>query len=122
VSVRTKIRLPWPSSKLNGHAKGHWRAKALATKRYREACAWLAKEAAVPCDPQAILTFTYYPPNYRRRDAQNMPGMLKAAVDGIADAMGCDDREFRCRFPDGFEGPVPSGLVVVEIETGAADV
>lgn len=111
----TTITLPWPPAGLQPHAKGHWRPKAKATKAYRATTFWLAKEALVTANPQAILTFTYCPPDRRRRDAQNLPGMLKAAVDGIADAMGCDDHQFRCRFPEAFGDPVKGGSVIVEI-------
>jgi crossover junction endodeoxyribonuclease RusA len=111
----TTIRLPWPPGGLQPHAKGSWRPKAKATKAYREAAFWLAKEARVERDPNAVLTFTYLPPDRRRRDAQNLPGMLKPAVDGIAQAMGCDDNGFRCRFPDRFDEPTKGGAVVVQI-------
>lgn len=114
-NVSITIRLPWPPGGLHPHAKGHWHRKAGATKRYRADAHWLARAAGVSRDPEAVLTFTYQPPDHRRRDAQNMPGMLKAAVDGIADAMGCDDNRFRCRFPDRFDDPVPGGAILVQI-------
>lgn len=112
----TTILLPWPSSRLNQHAKGHWRAKAAATKAYRRDAFCLAKEAKVALAPEASLTFTYHPPDRRRRDVHNMPGMLKAAIDGIADAMGCDDNRFLCFFPPAFSHPVPHGSIFVRID------
>jgi crossover junction endodeoxyribonuclease RusA len=66
--------------------------------------------------PGAVLEFTYSPPDRRKRDVQNLPHMLKAAIDGIADAMGCDDHGFRCVFPSQFSEPVPSGAVLVHIK------
>ena len=65
------------------------------------------------------LTFSYYPPDRRKRDAQNMPHMLKSAIDGIADAMGVDDSGFRCVFPSAFEEPSKFGSVLVEITAQA---
>ena len=109
------IRIPWPPGILNGHAKGHWRKRAKATKDQRTAAFWAAKAAGVTTDPNAVLRFTYHPPDRRRRDVQNMPGALKAAVDGIADAMGVDDNGFRPQFPDRFGEPVPDGVVIVEV-------
>jgi crossover junction endodeoxyribonuclease RusA len=114
--ARTVITLPWPPKGLQPHAKGHWWAKARATKAYREQAFWLAKAAGVTADPNARLVFAYHPPNRARRDCQNMPGMLKAAVDGIAQAMGCDDHGFRCAFPEVFADPVKGGAVVVEVQ------
>lgn len=110
------LTLPWPHKDLTPHAKGNWRPKAKATKAYRELAFWLSKEAGVKADLQAILTFTYHPPNLARRDVQNMHGRLKAAIDGIADAMGCDDNRFRPRFPDHFAAPVKGGAIIVQIE------
>lgn len=115
VPVLVSMQLPWPPAALQPHAKGHWHAKARATKAYRRSVAWLAKAANVPRDPAAIVSFAYCPPDLRRRDAQNMPSMLKAAVDGIADAMGCDDNKFRVRFPEAFAEPVKGGAVLVTI-------
>lgn len=109
------ITLPWPPADLTPHAKGGWRPKAKATKSYREQAFWLSKAAKVPCNPNAVLTFTYHPPNRARRDVQNMPGRLKAAIDGIADAMRCDDHGFRPRFPDHFGEVRPGGAIVVEV-------
>lgn len=110
------ITLPWPSSKLNGHAKGYWRPKAESTKLYRRDVWALALEAKVKRCPTARLVFTYHPPNLAKRDCQNMPGMLKAAVDGIADAMGCDDHLFRCAWPETFAAPVKGGAVLVDVQ------
>ena len=109
------IYLPWPDSALHAHAKGHWRPKAAATKAYR-CMAWhLAQQAGVKRNPAARLAFTFHPPDKRRRDCQNMPAMMKGAVDGIADAMGCDDHLFRCAWPEAFAEPALGGVVIVNI-------
>lgn len=110
------LTLPWPTVALSGHAKGNWRTKAKATKQARTAAHWLAKEARVPCLPTARLAFTYHPPAQGGLpDVQNMPGRCKAFIDGIAAAMGCDDRKFRPQFPDHLGTRSGAGSVVVEI-------
>lgn len=114
----TTVVLPWPPVDLTPHAKGGWRKKAKATKQYRADAHWLAKAAKVRPDPRAILVFAYHPPDRARRDVQNMPGRLKAAIDGIADAMQCDDHGFRPRFPDHFADPVKGGAIIVTILEG----
>ena len=116
------IRLPWPPSALNTHAKGHWRPKAKATKKYRHDAWALAQEASVKAIPGAILEFTFCPPDKRRRDIQNMPGMMKAGIDGIADAMGCDDSKFRPHFPDHFAEPTKGGCVLVHIKPSVTNI
>ncbi|NQY62090.1 hypothetical protein [Cognatishimia sp.] len=110
-----ELTLPWPPRALNGHAKGHWRPKATATAKYRAVAHQWANVKRVPKIPDAVLEFKFYPPDRRHRDIQNMPGMMKAGIDGIADAMGCDDNGFRPRFPDHFEEPVKGGKVVIVI-------
>lgn len=109
------IILPWPPAALQPHAKGSKWPKIKATKAYRVAAYWLAREAQVRRDPFAILTVTYRPPDLRRRDVQNQHGRIKAAIDGIADAMGCDDNGFRVRFPDSFGDPIKGGAIIVDV-------
>lgn len=113
----TRIVLPWPPAALQPHAKGSRWPKIRATKTYRQQAFWLAKEAGVAADPTAILTVIYHPPDRARRDCQNMHGRIKAAIDGIADAMGCDDHGFRVRFPEAFAAVVKRGAVIVEVTT-----
>lgn len=81
-------------------------------KSYRQEAWALAKQSGANGDQ---IEFTYYPPDNRRRDAQNMPHMLKAAIDGMADAMGRDDSNFRCIFPSKFSEVVPGGRIVVTV-------
>lgn len=110
------ITLPWPSVALSGHANGNWRKKAAATKKARTAAHWIASGAKVPCLPNAVLAFTYHPPaRGGLPDVQNMPGRCKAFIDGIAAAMGCDDRKFRPQFPDHLGARAGAGSIVVEI-------
>lgn len=109
-----RLVLPWPDKSLNQNARDRW--ASIKAKRAARKEAWaLALQARVPTDPQAVLRFSYCPPDRRARDVQNMPAMLKAAIDGIADAMGCDDRNFRPQFPDRFGEPCKGGAVIVEI-------
>jgi len=110
------LTLPWPPKPIHSNWSAHWRAKYRATKSYR-GDAWAeAKIANIPRWPNAILTFTYHPPDKRRRDCQNIPHALKAAIDGISDAMGCDDIGFRVRYPEAFGDVVKGGAIVVVIK------
>lgn len=111
----TTITLPWPPAGLQPHAKGHWRPKATATRIYKDTAFWLAKEARVERDPRAVLRVEYRPPDRARRDCQNVHGQIKPAIDGIAQAMGCDDNGFRVHFPAEFGPVVKNGAVIITI-------
>ncbi|HEV8034519.1 hypothetical protein [Yoonia sp.] len=110
----TTLTLSWPSRDLSQNSRVHWAAKARATASHKTEAWTLAKAAKVATDPHAVLTFTFHPPN-NRHDVQNLPGMCKAAIDGIAQAMGCDDKLFRCRFPDRFAEVRKLGQIIIEI-------
>lgn len=111
----TRITLPWPSTDLTPHAKGGWRKKAKATKAARAMAHWLAKEAGVQPNPNAVLRVTYHPPR-RGADVQNQHGRCKAYIDGIADAMGVDDLGFKVHFPAEFGEVKKGGEVVIDVD------
>lgn len=112
----TTIRLPWPPRDLTAHANGMWWHKSKPTAKYRQWAYLAALEAKVTRNPNAVLRFTYNPPDRRRRDLHNLHGApAKAAIDGIAQAMGCDDRDFICHFPTAFGPVVKGGQVLVEV-------
>lgn len=109
------ITLPWPAKELQSNARCHWSVKSRATKAARSAAFWLGKEAKVGAWPDAVLRFTYHPPDRRRRDCQDVPNSLKASIDGIADAMGVDDYGFKVHYPPEFSEVRKGGAIVVEI-------
>ena len=111
------IRLSWPARDLSSNSRAHWAKRARAAKDYRTEAWAECKRHQVQPMPGATLEFSYSPPDRRRRDAQNMPHALKSAIDGVADAMGCDDHGFRCVFPNRFARPVKGGCVLVHIKT-----
>lgn len=108
------IVLPWPAACLSPNARVHHMARARATKAARLAAHWYARAAGVPCAPdgRVAVTVTFHPPS-RRGDRHNMPAMIKAHIDGIADAMGVDDRMFDVVFR--FGEVRKGGAVVVTV-------
>jgi crossover junction endodeoxyribonuclease RusA len=111
------VRLPWPSSALASNARGHWAIKAKAAKDARKTAWALSLEQGVNRPmPDAEIVLSYYPPNNRRRDAQNMPHSLKAYIDGISDAMGCDDHKFRVKYPSEFDKVTKGGAILAHIK------
>lgn len=91
------IDLPWPDKDLSPNARKHWRVVAKAKKSYRHAC-WALTYAARPrigwVGP-VHLWIEFIPPDRRLRDDDNMIASFKSGRDGIADALGIDDRRFR---------------------------
>lgn len=113
------IRLPWPPKELSSNSTAKLRDKIRAKKSYRTACWGLAKQQGIACMPTAELHFTYSQPDNRSRDCQNMHHPMKHAIDGIALAMGCDDKDFACHFPARFEEQnVKGGCVLVHVKPG----
>jgi crossover junction endodeoxyribonuclease RusA len=109
------VTLPWPSKTLSPNARAHWRQKASATKVAREAAHWLTwQQVGRNMNWRgARLSFTFNPPDKRRRDTDNCIASTKAARDGIADALGIDDSKFECSYRMG--EPVKGGAVRIEI-------
>lgn len=111
------IELPWYPKELSPNARVHFRAKAAATKAYRETAFWIARNGfettILPSTGGIALRFDFHPPDKRRRDLDNMLAAIKGGIDGIADALEVDDQRF------GFwlsrEAPVKGGRIVVSI-------
>lgn len=110
------IVLPFPPSSLSGHAKGNWRSKSDPTRQWRSLArteAILAKVKA-PLDGDIRLRVTFVPPNNASGDRINWPNRCKPIFDGIADALGVNDKRF-CIPEYHVAEPKKPGRVVVEI-------
>ena len=118
-----RIELPYPPS-VNQWTRALGYGRAVLTRQARE-YKKVVSALMEPLDdilfPEERLEVLYLvtPPDRRKRDCQNMPHMLKAYIDGIADAMGCDDNGFRVRYPDRFDHTVKGGAILCEVECGA---
>lgn len=121
-----RILCPWPPASISPNAKrrSHWSSYSGDTKAHRTACFWLTREAAprgfrAPDGPSRVV-IEFQPPDARHRDDDNMTGSMKAARDGIAAALGHDDRTWRGKVSYLFGPPMPPlGQVVVTLEFGA---
>lgn len=96
------IELPWPSATLSPNSRTHWRTKAGATKSAKNTAWVLAKEAMFRAGikPGAmsgpiVVSMMFHPAQNRQRDLDNCQAMMKAALDGIAEALGVNDSIFR---------------------------
>lgn len=106
------ITLPYPDRGLSPNSRDGWRKKAKLTAQYREDCGWAAKSSAYwdedsreafmcmkrPMTPPVVADVTFYVPDKRKRDLDNLCAMLKPAWDGMVDAgllVGDDSAVFR---------------------------
>ena len=115
--MRVSFRCPWPPRELSPNARVHFMALSRVKKRYRADCGMLALlyGQKVRGADGFNVTLTFHPPDRRHRDDDNLEASFKSGRDGIAEALGVDDRKWTVtRAPLG--EPVPGGCVMVEIE------
>lgn len=113
-----RIILNWPAKNLSPNARVDWRVKHRAASSARKNAAWAAVDAVgrdrIVAGPLSVTT-TFFPPDRRARDEDNLKASMKSVYDGIADGIGVDDKWFRHQ-PVVIGEPVKGGRVVVEIE------
>jgi crossover junction endodeoxyribonuclease RusA len=114
-----RLALSWPAPGLSPNARLHWAKKAKLTKAARKD-AWvtaLAVRRRLPAlgDGAINLDVEFCPPDHRRRDRDNLIASMKAANDGIADALGVDDSKFITTYSIG--EPVKGGAVLVTVRS-----
>lgn len=110
------IELPWPAKPLSPNTRQHWAVKAHSVKAARDEAFYLVRSVCKTSQPweRVAVSMTLCPPDNRRRDRDNMISSMKAATDGIADALGVDDSRFEITYSIG--SPIKGGAVTVTIE------
>lgn len=92
------LLLPWPVRDLHPNARVHFMALAKVKKAARQSAAWATKAAwsglELPAEGRLHLWIDFYPPDRRHRDDDGLLSSMKAARDGIADALGINDSRF----------------------------
>ena len=109
-----EITLPWPPRVLHpNQAPRNLASTWGAKKRYRHACAVLTRAVAAEPAPAGRIKVDveFRCPDRLPRDVLNLGMAIKAAVDGVADALEVNDRMFRPWSLD--FGPVVAGGEVV---------
>jgi crossover junction endodeoxyribonuclease RusA len=115
VSTPDLLVLPWPPAALHAHATAQAWSRIKATKAYRRTAHILAMKFGVRPNPQAVMRVEYLPPARWAYDCHSFPQRLKPAIDGIADAMRCDDNGFRVHWPVAFGPVVKGGAIIIMI-------
>lgn len=112
------ISLSWPDKRLSPNDRSHWAKKAPIKKAYRNEAYWKAQKHGIQLPPaRHPLIITFYPPDNAHRDIDNCLASLKAALDGIADALAINDKYFRPITIDFGESDKHNPRVTVEITT-----
>jgi crossover junction endodeoxyribonuclease RusA len=111
------VKLPFPDPSLFPNRKNgkHWSAThAAKTEAHFVAYACAKQRMAGFSDKGGPipLSVVFMPPDGRRRDLDNMLAAMKPALDGIADAMGIDDKRFRPILIDVGEVAKPGAVVI----------
>lgn len=93
-----KIIFPWFPKELNPNSTCYFRKKAQIKALYRTEGYNRTMEALQTQDIDKNvkeMRFTFYKPDNRHRDADNMLAAMKSGIDGMADALGINDRQFK---------------------------
>lgn len=112
-----RVTIPWPPRTLHPNGRPHWRIKAESAAISRNDAFLLTRTALrgrKPAFEERIqVRLTFCPPNRHKHDIDGCLSANKAALDGIADALGVDDSRFSLTLE---RGPVTKGgAVYVEI-------
>ncbi len=116
---RLTITLPWPDASLMPNRKNgrHWTSTSKAKDTARAAGFFATKQvcAGFEAEGNIPLSITFVAPDKRHRDLDNLLACTKSALDGMADALGVNDRQFRPITIDGGLDKEKQGFVIVEI-------
>lgn len=114
------LELPWYPRELGGNHRGHWTKRERPRTSYKLDCYMLTKgylanrrEWRPSPDCPLPVKVTFYPPDRRHRDDDNMIHGFKHGRDSMADALGINDRMLRPEYH--FAEPVKGGLITVEM-------
>jgi len=90
------IVLPYPHKSLWPNGRAHWAEKAREAKKLRTAAGWAAKAAKIRIGDSPIPVHIVVHPKATgpAPDRDNCVAAAKSALDGIAEALGINDRHF----------------------------
>ena len=96
-----EIVLGWPPSDLSPNKRLHWAKLATAKKQYRKDCYSVSKEqlkkyrgVTKNIPEKLVLEMTFLPPDKRNYDRDNLVARRKSGIEGLADALGINDKQF----------------------------
>lgn len=94
--LRVELDFPAPELFPNRSKGKHWTTTHKAKTAAREAAFWKTKACRKPVlgAGEMELMIIFEMPDRRHRDADNCLAAAKAALDGMASALGVDDKQF----------------------------
>ncbi|MEI8170923.1 MAG: hypothetical protein WCG50_14700 [Rhodoferax sp.] len=122
------VKLDWPNKALapNRSNGRHWGGLAAIKSQAKGDAYVLAKNAAkgrkFDADKDYAVSIIFVMPDNRHRDCDGMLSSLKSSLDGIAQAIGVDDRHFKPILVDWQHGTKPGAVILAigcEIRSGA---
>lgn len=113
--IKNRFEFPWPPRELSPNCNVSWKAKIIPRKEYKEL--WRSQSFMLGVRPAAFvsLNITFFPPNNKSRDLDNLLASIKLGLDGLAQGLNIDDKLFRPITIDIGE-PVKGGNIVVILE------
>lgn len=118
------ILLPWPNKALSPNSRTHWSVKSKAVKQARmdgfhaALAAGYGKSSFADYVGRIHVWIDYYAKTRNYPDHDNCLSASKAYIDGIADALGVNDKRF---VPHPFvkDETAKGGKVVIRLTRGA---
>lgn len=112
-----RIELDFPPAELfpNRSKGAHWTKTHTARHNYREISGWSTKHQMKdwkPTKEKISLKVTFVMPDKRLRDTDNCLAAAKAGLDGMADALGVNDRQFNPVIVYREHGDKPGKMIV----------
>lgn len=101
--MKDVLVLPFPNSVLmpNRSMGKHWTVTRPARNKAKSDAFYLTKQAGWQGrDVSGCLKITFYCPDRRKRDLDNLVHAMKPALDGVARAIGIDDSNFKPQLSD----------------------
>ena len=120
-----EIKLEWPDASLMPNRKNgrHWGGTQGAKVRARQEGYFATKQALAGSvfdgTDRTPVRVTFVSPDKRARDLDNLLASCKPHIDGIAQALGIDDKHFRPITIDAAVDQFKRGFVLVEIGEAA---
>lgn len=109
-----------PADLFPNRAKGkHWAVMHKSKVSYRESSAWITKREMggwAYKGGEIEMRLTFYMPDKRHRDADNCLAAAKAGLDGMAEALGVNDKNFNPIVVTRVFGAKPGKLIVELME------
>lgn len=115
------ITLPWPDMSLMPNRKNgrHWGGTQTAKVRARQDGYYAAKQAMgkhqITSAERMPISITFAAPDRRARDIDNLLACIKPQIDGIAQALGVDDKNFRPLTIDSAVDEEKRGFLTIQI-------